>query len=87
MTIQQILDRMQIAELNDMQKEVQERYNPNADFILHSPTGSGKTLAFTMLLDKHLKQDKPGVQALILVPTRELALQIEQVVKKSSCRL
>lgn len=73
---------MQIAELNDMQKEVQERYNPNADFILHSPTGSGKTLAFTMLLDKHLKQDKPGVQSLILVPTRELALQIEQVVKK-----
>lgn len=82
MTIQPILDRMRITELNEMQKEVQEKYDIHSDFILHSPTGSGKTLAFSLALANHLKKDGEGVQALILVPTRELALQIEQVIKK-----
>lgn len=82
MIIQQVLDRMQIAELNAMQKEVLERYDAQQDFILHSPTGSGKTLAFSLLLGQKLSPEKEGVQALILVPTRELALQIEQVIRK-----
>lgn len=50
-----------------------------SDIILLAPTGSGKTLAFLLpLLDK-LDADVSFVQALILVPSRELALQIEQV--------
>ncbi len=52
------------------------------NIILLSPTGSGKTLAFLLpvisLLDPNLDQ----IQALILVPARELALQIEQVVRE-----
>lgn len=82
MSLQQILQRMQINDLNAMQQEVQKVYNPAQDFILHSPTGSGKTLAFGLLLLHHLEKGKTGVQTLILVPTRELALQIEQVMKK-----
>ncbi|SFS51144.1 DEAD/DEAH box helicase [Sphingobacterium wenxiniae] len=82
MSLQQILQRMQINDLNAMQQEVQKVYNPAQDFILHSPTGSGKTLAFGLLLLNHLEKGKTGVQTLILVPTRELALQIEQVMKK-----
>lgn len=65
-----------------MQEAVLNEYDTNKDFLLHSPTGSGKTLAFALLLGKHLQENKPGVQALILVPTRELALQIEQVMRK-----
>ena len=79
---QQILNRMQIAALNPMQHAVLDNYDSTKDFVLHSPTGSGKTLAFGLLLAKHLKKDKQGIQALILVPTRELALQIEQVMRK-----
>ncbi len=83
MELQQILSRMQIASLNPMQQAVLDSYDRKKDFLLHSPTGSGKTLAFALLLAKHLQTDKDGVQGLILVPTRELALQIEQVMRKA----
>lgn len=52
------------------------------DVILIAPTGSGKTLAFLLPLLSNLKIEVKGVQALILVPSRELALQIEQVFKQ-----
>ena len=51
------------------------------DLVLLSPTGSGKTLAFLLPLVQTLKADIQGVQALVLVPSRELALQIETVFK------
>ncbi len=50
-----------------------------SDVILLSPTGSGKTLGFLLPLLGLLNKSIPTVQALILVPSRELALQIEQV--------
>ena len=52
------------------------------DVILIAPTGSGKTLAFLLPLLSNLKTGVKGVQALVLVPSRELALQIEQVFKQ-----
>lgn len=73
---------MQITELNAMQTAVLKEYDRTKDFVLHAPTGSGKTLAFALLLAKRMNEDDSGVQALILVPTRELALQIEQVMRK-----
>lgn len=54
---------------------------PN-DVILISPTGSGKTLAFLLPVVSLLKPDAQGIQALILVPSRELAIQIESVFKQ-----
>ena len=42
-----------------------------------SPTGSGKTLAYLLPLLLTLKTDDGSVQVLILVPSRELALQID----------
>ena len=52
-----------------------------SDLILLSPTGSGKTLAYLLPLVSSLKKGVEGVQAVVLVPSRELALQIEQVFK------
>lgn len=49
--------------------------------LLLSATGSGKTLAFLLPLVKTLRADKPTSQAIIIVPSRELALQIEMVFK------
>jgi ATP-dependent RNA helicase DeaD len=46
------------------------------DVIAKAPTGTGKTCAFGIPIIEHLEADNPGVQALILCPTRELALQI-----------
>ena len=54
------------------------------DVILISPTGSGKTLAFLLPLLEKFDKEKEGVQVLVLVPTRELAIQIEQVFKQMS---
>ena len=50
--------------------------------LLLSPTGSGKTLAFLLPILEMLQPEFQSVQCLILVPSRELGLQIEQVWKK-----
>lgn len=54
------------------------------DVMLLSPTGSGKTLAFLLPLARLLSPTVKGVQCLVLVPSRELALQIESVWKSLS---
>ncbi len=47
------------------------------DIIAKAPTGTGKTFAFGIPMVEHAEPDTPFVQALVLAPTRELALQIE----------
>jgi ATP-dependent RNA helicase RhlE len=47
------------------------------DVLATAQTGTGKTLAFLLpLMEQMLKQYRPGIEALVLVPTRELAMQI-----------
>ena len=80
--LKDILERLKIEQLNPMQEASVEAFNKGGeDLILLSPTGSGKTLAFLLPLVGSLKADVKGVQAVVLVPSRELALQIEQVFK------
>jgi superfamily II DNA/RNA helicase len=78
----EILERLKIKELNKMQLDVIKAANENNAIILLSPTGSGKTLAFLLPLVESLTLDTRLVQALILVPSRELALQIESVLRQ-----
>ncbi len=52
------------------------------DVIGQARTGSGKTLAFGLPIVQRCDPGQPGVQALVLVPTRELAIQVGQVVGK-----
>jgi len=82
MQIDAILERLSIPSLNQMQETVLEQYNPDKDFMLLSPTGTGKTLGFVLLMLQQIESEANGIQCLILVPTRELALQIEGVAKK-----
>ena len=51
------------------------------DVIGQARTGSGKTLAFALPLLERLQKVTHGVQALVLVPTRELAVQVAAVVQ------
>lgn len=80
--IQSALRNLKIEELNPMQKASLEQVAGKKDVILLSPTGTGKTLAYLLPLLSVLKTDTENVQALILVPSRELALQIDTVFKK-----
>jgi len=50
--------------------------------VLLSPTGSGKTLAFLLPIITSLDPTVNEVQALIIAPSRELAIQIEQVIRE-----
>ena len=80
--LQQFLDRLKIKELNDMQKAVIAQTEKTGEVVLLSATGSGKTLAFLIPLLNSLDSEVKLVQALIMVPSRELALQIESVIKQ-----
>lgn len=46
------------------------------DVIAKAPTGTGKTVAFGIPIIEHIQDSDQGLQALILAPTRELAIQI-----------
>ena len=75
----EILQHLHIEALNEMQQTAMDAFDEGGDLVLLSPTGSGKTLAYLLPLTAFLKPDVKGVQAMVLVPSRELALQIEQV--------
>lgn len=79
-----ILNNFNITELNDMQKAMLDAALKPNDIVLVSPTGSGKTFGFLLPALKLLNTDANGVQVLIIVPSRELAIQIEQVFKQMS---
>ena len=81
MELQPIYEKLQIQEMNQMQKSTFQTSENEQDIILLSPTGSGKTLAFLFPVLRNLEKNISGIQAIILVPARELALQIEQVFK------
>ncbi len=76
------LNKLQITNLNPMQEAALAESQSDNDLILLSPTGSGKTLACLLPLLHRLRHtETPSIQALILAPSRELALQIESVFK------
>ncbi|HEX8561669.1 MAG TPA: DEAD/DEAH box helicase [Flavobacterium sp.] len=77
-----ILLNLGIDSLNEMQHAAHEAILNEPNVLLLSPTGSGKTLAFLMPIFEVIDTDATGVQCLVLVPSRELALQIEHVWKK-----
>jgi ATP-independent RNA helicase DbpA len=77
-----ILSRLKIDSLNKMQSSAIETINRHDNIILLSATGSGKTLAFLLPVLELLDDTNKKTLALIVVPSRELALQIEQVFKK-----
>lgn len=82
MMVEKILEKLKINALNAMQLETVAAAKTGSDVVLLAPTGSGKTLGFLLPVLERLNPDSKGVQALILVPSRELALQIEMVFKQ-----
>lgn len=77
-----LLSNLKISSLNPMQQAALTTIGRDKAVLLLAPTGSGKTLGFLLPVLHLLKPDQRTVQVLILVPSRELALQIEQVWRK-----
>lgn len=73
-----ILAQVGIEQLNEMQQAVLDA-ETSKDLVLLSPTGSGKTLAFLLPLLDAFSGEEKKIEALIIAPSRELALQIEAV--------
>ncbi|WP_236970506.1 DEAD/DEAH box helicase [Membranihabitans marinus] len=79
---QKILEKLKISALNPMQVKAGKAITSNEEVMILSPTGTGKTLAFLMPLLSILNPDDGRIQAMVIVPSRELAIQIEQVVRE-----
>ena len=75
------ISNMGFESLNPMQLEMLKVCESARQVLLFSPTGSGKTAAFLLPVLEKVPLQNPGISALVLVPSRELALQIEQVFK------
>ena len=82
-----ILLKLKIKSLNEMQHAAIEAMDSHNNTLLLSATGSGKTLAFLLPLIKLLDPANTKTQAIIIVPSRELALQIESVFKSMGTNL
>lgn len=65
-------------EATEVQEKVIESLLNNESLIVQSQTGSGKTAAFGIPIVEHIDWDNRLPQALVLAPTRELALQIQE---------
>jgi ATP-independent RNA helicase DbpA len=80
-SVESLLTALHLKALNDMQQATLETAAQHPDLMLLSATGSGKTLAFLLPIIQNLDANNKKTQALIMAPSRELALQIEQVVR------
>ena len=77
-----ILSSLGFDKLNEIQQASLEANAKNDNVVLLSATGSGKTLAFLLPLLETLDPEISQPQALIIVPSRELAIQIDDVFRK-----
>ena len=73
------LRNMNISELNVMQQAAVEHCRNERNMVLLSPTGTGKTLAYLLPLLERLDKESAAVQALVVLPSRELARQVSDV--------
>lgn len=87
--IQHACLRLNIPALNAMQEACIETCQMSQDVILLAPTGSGKTLAYLIPLLSRITPGAGRLQGVVIVPTRELAQQVEQVARTiaGGCRI
>ena len=78
----EILTKIGVTQLNPMQETTRDAITHTAkDLMVLSPTGSGKTLAYLLPLTQLLDADSDELQAVVIVPGRELALQSVNVLQ------
>ena len=79
--IKTLNEELNITSLNELQKDVIPEIEKKQNSILISKTGSGKTLCYLIPLLKELDFLSNNLQAIIVVPTKELVRQIAKILK------
>ncbi|HEX2710678.1 MAG TPA: DEAD/DEAH box helicase [Candidatus Acidoferrales bacterium] len=75
------LARQDINNPNRVQLESIPALLEGRNVVIQSPTGSGKTIAFLIPIVERFEPGRPGPRALVVTPTRELAIQVDAVFK------
>lgn len=70
-----------IVGMTEIQRQTYKHIMDNRDIIACSSTGTGKTLAYLIPIINRLKSNTHNVQAVVLVPTAELAIQVNNTLK------
>ena len=70
--------------LTPMQEAAHAAIQQRESVLLLSPTGSGKTLAYLLPLIERVEEKIDTLQAVVVVPGRELAIQVERVLREQS---
>ena len=76
------LFRQSITEPTEIQEKVIPHFLNGVSIFGQAKTGSGKTLAFLLPILEQINRTSRDIQSLIVVPTRELALQITEEIKQ-----
>ncbi|NBI05865.1 DEAD/DEAH box helicase [Senegalia massiliensis] len=79
-----VLERNRIIKPTPVQSRTIPQILNGKDVVVQAQTGTGKTLAFMLPIMQNIDTTKPEIKALIVAPTRELALQITREAKKLS---
>lgn len=80
--LEKILNENRITEPTPIQEQAIPELLRGKDVIAQAYTGTGKTLAFMLPIMETIDVNQPSIQALIITPTRELAIQITNEAKK-----
>ena len=81
-----ILAKLGIAQLSEMQQATADVFaQTNKNIVVLSPTGTGKTLAYLLPLVAEIDTNSDQVQAVVIVPGRELAMQSANVLASMKC--
>ena len=75
------LKMQNISSLNTIQEEIFNQIVDNTDMVVQSETGSGKTLAYLLPIFERCKEVSKTNYVIILVPTHELVMQVNEQVK------
>ena len=76
------VERMGFTEMTEIQEKAIPVMMEGREIIAKAPTGTGKTCAFGIPIMEKIDPEKPAVQAIVLCPTRELAMQAEGELRK-----
>ncbi len=76
------ISRIGVESLNAMQQDMLLECRRNDGVVLLSPTGSGKTLAYLLPMLERMDATKDALQTVVIVPSRELATQTVDVIKR-----